>query len=168
MWLNLLCVCYLLLDMNPIKCSVFPGRPFWRKLKFSLSSGYQLEIASRLGMGVCPLFLSALGPSDAGMFRSCVFCQSLWIHVPVLLYLEALTACCLQSPLSLRRFTFSSLEFPGPWGVGFGEDLCLWLCVPRSLTLCIMSGCVSLCIYFYLLQEEASLVIVKLGTNVWV
>lgn len=123
MWLNLLCVCYLLLDMNPIKCSVFPGRPFWRKLKFSLSSGYQLEIASRLGMGVCPLFLSALGPSDAGMFRSCVFCQSLWIHVPVLLYLEALTACCLQSPLSLRRFTFSSLEFPGPWGVGFGEDL---------------------------------------------
>jgi hypothetical protein len=44
------------------------------------------------------------------------------------------------------------------------ETSCLGLSVPRSLTLCIMSGCRSLCL-FHLLQEEASLIMTEQGSD---
>lgn len=39
--------------VSPVRCS-------WRKLFFHLQVGYQLEIASGLGMGVCVRFPSQL------------------------------------------------------------------------------------------------------------
>lgn len=63
-------------------------------------------------------------------------------------------------------YTFSAYYSAGSLGSGekylMGMSI-LWMNVPKSLILCITSGCGSL--YFsYLLREEASLMVTEYGT----
>ena len=53
----------LLLDMKPnLKSSLFSPETPLEEAKLSFSSGYQLELVSGLGWGMCPLLNLGLGP----------------------------------------------------------------------------------------------------------
>lgn len=57
--LNPFCVGHLQLVMGTtLRCGLYTLRFHWKKAKFSLTSNYQLEIASGRGMGACVHFLS--------------------------------------------------------------------------------------------------------------
>lgn len=57
--LNSFCVDHLQLVLGTtLRCGLYTLRFHWKMAKFSLASSYQLEIASRLGMGACVHFLS--------------------------------------------------------------------------------------------------------------
>lgn len=90
--------------------------------------------------------------------RPCVCCFSLWVHW----VLRTLFSRCPLSPLVLTLFLP-----PHPWGSlsAEGRDLMetshLGLGVPRSLSLCIMSG--NIC--SHLLQKEASLMMAERGNQ---
>ena len=45
----------------PLRVVCFPSEMPLEETKFSFASGYQLEMTSQLGMGMCPLLLSAMG-----------------------------------------------------------------------------------------------------------
>lgn len=55
-------------------------------------------------------------------------------------------------------------EFPEPGVEGSDGEIHLGLTVPRSLILCTISLAGSLCIYSYLLQEEASRIMAEQDT----
>ena len=62
----------------PLRVVCFPSETPLEKTKFSFASGYQLEIASGLGMGrVSTSPLSTGTPSGLDPCRECTFCQSL-------------------------------------------------------------------------------------------
>lgn len=75
-------------------------------------------------------------------------------------------------PLSLVALKFFLTLLPQGSLNSEGRDLmriyCLGQSVSMSLTLCIMPGCGSLRVCFYLLNEEASLMMVDLDTDQWV
>lgn len=71
---------YLLLGIRPILTSkwfISPVRLTRRKVKFSFTSSYQLEIASGLGVGHVPTSSSSRIPYGADPCRLCACCNSL-------------------------------------------------------------------------------------------
>jgi len=125
-------VSHLLLAIRPISVVCFPGESPLEKTNFSFESGYQLDIASLLGMRVCVHFPFYL--QDSIWSRSMQVSQSLWVLcVPALLYLDALADSILLSltflPPSLPQSFLSSKE------KDLLESFFLEVSVPMSLSL---------------------------------
>lgn len=95
-------------------------------------------------MGAVPHVLSAPGLTWCRPMRSCTCCLSLWAFIcsSILMMERALFLWCpplsVILPLSLPLFLWGSLS---PKKRNLMEASYLWLSVPWSLTLCIMSGC---------------------------
>lgn len=138
------------------------------KNDFPFAIGYQLQITSLPDLGphvhfsqCCTLFVLNLG-------RLCVCWHSLWIHIcirPV----SSWRHCLLEVIYHLWLLqSFWALFLIDPWALREG----IWwishlrLSVPKSLTLCTMDSCMSLC-YSHQLQE-AFLVWVEPGIIIWV
>lgn len=148
--------------MQPIHTSNFPIESSLEKTKFSPASKYLLELPSGTGMGhVCTFFNSSLKEPICHRPMQSLYMLplSLWVHMylrPVLFrtpcYLGDLHPFCLLYSflLPLPR------AFPNPEGRDLMEFSDLWLSVPSSLSVCVISSCLSmgLCVSFSLLQKE--------------
>lgn len=111
-----------------------------QKTKQSFPSGYQLEIASGLQMGVCVLFssyFSSWTPSAAELFRLCAHCLSPLVHRRPCSPVSAISSNILPA--------YSSSGFPEP-RQHLKETPPLGLNIAKSLALFTLSG--SLCICF--------------------
>lgn len=127
-------------------------------ITFSFASVSQLKKVSALGMGTCVHFLSQCWDPIYYRMSGPVYDATVsenYIHGSGYVW-KALFALFLLSPVALKVFVSSLLQFPCPYQDGFGGNIKLELNVPRSLTIYALSSCGSQ----YLLQsvkEEASI-----------
>lgn len=141
------------------------GLPFsetlLEKTSFSFANGYQSEITSDLGWGLCSLPLSVLGPSGLDLCRRCVCCHSLYelIRTLVLLCSEGFVSLVSAMPTdSHNHFASSSAVLLELRGEGFDGAIPVRTECSRSLSLCTLSSCgLSTC--SHLLRVEISLTI---------
>lgn len=123
---------------------------------FLFACGNQLDIASVLRMGLCPLPLSALGHC---LCRHCASCHSLPEFIRPALYRRSCFLGLLYPSSPCNLSTSSSAGFCVPWGEGFEGD------IPfrnkySKICLFLSAHCpaVGLWICSHLVQGEASLI----------
>lgn len=151
---------------NPIKPQIRSKSPF--------ASGYPLEIASWLMLGVECWLLSALAPnaspSSAEPCRPCVYRHSLcgFIRVPALLCLEGLYSFLSSIPSHTLILFPTLLQISLiPEQRNLMVTSHLWWSISRSLILHIIFGYGSLYL-FPCAQKEASLITDEHGINLWI
>lgn len=128
--------------------TLFPNEIPLEKTKFLFVSGYQLEMASRLGGSLCLLFFSALGPhlaqTRAGPVHAPVVSVGSYVHwswwFRRLFFLGLL---CPLWVLHSSHFLFPRILWALWRIIGWSYPF-LELSGPRSLTLYISASCGSL------------------------